>query len=51
MLEIILIVLVILFLLGGGYGYTRREDWGSAPSGIFGLLLVIVVIVLLFRVL
>ena len=50
-LEIFLIVLVILFLFGGVFSYSRRGDWGPAPGGILGLLLVIVLIILLFRVL
>jgi hypothetical protein len=49
LLELVLIVLLVLFLIGGGLGYSRRGDWGVAPSGIFGVLLIIVAIVLLFR--
>jgi len=49
LLEVVLIVLVILFLLGGGYGYQRRTDWGNAPVGVFGLLVVILVVILLSR--
>ena len=38
-------------LFGGGYGYQRRTDWGRGPVSLFGILLVIVVVILLFRVL
>jgi hypothetical protein len=51
LLEVVLIVLVILFLFGGGYGYQRRTDWGRGPVSLFGILVVIVVVILLFRVL
>lgn len=51
LLEIILIVLVVLFLVGGGFGYSRRGDWGIGVPSIFGVLLVIVVVVLFLRLL
>jgi len=48
-LEVVLIVLVVLFLFGGGYGYSRRTDWGNAPAGVFGLLVLILVVFLVIR--
>jgi hypothetical protein len=45
-LEFILIVVIIIALLGGGFGYSRRADWGVAPSGILGLVVVIVLVIL-----
>jgi len=51
MLGTILLVLLILFLLGGlpTWGYSR--NWGYGPSGIIGAILVIyLVLVLLGRV-
>jgi len=47
MLGTILIVILILILLGAipNWGYSR--GWGYGPSGIVGVLLVIVVILLL----
>jgi hypothetical protein len=50
LLEIILIVIILMALLGGGYGYSRRADWGVAPSGGLGLVVVILLVILLFRV-
>lgn len=49
--ELLLIVLLVLLLLGGIPAYGNRADWGSAPAGIVGLLLTIVLIVLLLRLL
>lgn len=50
LLEIILIVVLIMALFGGGYGYSRRSDWGSAPGGLLGLIVIIVLVILVFRV-
>jgi Protein of unknown function (DUF3309) len=50
LLEIILIVIIVMALFGGGYGYSRRADWGVAPSGGLGLVVVILLVILLFRV-
>ena len=34
LLEIILLVVIVMALFGGGYGYSRRADWGSGrPAG------------------
>jgi len=49
LLEIILIVVLLMAFFGGGYGYTRRSDWGVAPSGIGGLLVLILIVVLVVR--
>ena len=49
LLEIILVVFLLLALFGGGYGYSRRSDWGSGPAGGLGLLVMILVVVLLLR--
>ena len=50
LLEIVLIILVIMFLFGGGYGYQRRTDWGRGPVSLFGVLFLVVLVILLFRV-
>ena len=49
-LEIILLVVIILALFGGGYGYSRRSDWGSAPFGGVGLLVIVLLVFFAFRV-
>lgn len=49
MIELILIVLLILFLVGGGFGYSRRTDWGNGPVGLIGVLFVIVLVILVLR--
>ena len=49
-LEIVLIIVLIVAVFGGGYGYSRRSDWGSAPGGGLGLLALILIVLLVFRV-
>lgn len=49
LLEFVLLILVILALFGGGWGYSRRADWGPYPGGGFGLIVLILVIILLVR--
>ena len=50
LLEIVLIVVLILAVFGGGYGYTRRADWGVGPSGGLGLVVLILLAILILRV-
>ncbi len=49
MLSTILIVILILVLIGAipNWGYSR--SWGYFPSGIVGVVLVIVIILVLMR--
>jgi hypothetical protein len=49
LLEIILIIIILMAVLGGGYGYSRRADWGVGPSGLISLVVVILIVILLFR--
>jgi hypothetical protein len=45
----VLLVILILFLLGGwGFGRSRGGSYGN-PMGIIGLILVVVLVVVLFR--
>jgi hypothetical protein len=46
MLGTILIVILILALFGALPRWSHSKDWGYAPSGGLGLILVIVVILL-----
>jgi len=48
-LEIILLVILVMALFGGGYGYSRRSDWGSMPAGGLGLVVLILVVFLVAR--
>lgn len=50
MLSTVLIVVLVLLLIGAlpSWGYSR--SWGAFPSGILGVVLVIVVILALTRV-
>jgi hypothetical protein len=49
-LGTILVILLILLLIGAlpGWGYSR--DWGPYPSGILGVILVVVIVMMLLRV-
>jgi hypothetical protein len=46
MLATILIVILILALLGALPRWTHSRDWGYAPTGGLGLVLLVVVILL-----
>lgn len=47
MLSTILIVLVILMLLGALPTWNHSRNWGAAPSGGLGLILIILLILFL----
>jgi hypothetical protein len=49
MLETILIILLVLVLIGALPTWPHSRAWGYGPSGITGLLLVILIVVLLVR--
>lgn len=48
MLMTILLVLLVLALLGGLPTWGYSSSWGYGPSGLLGLVLVIVVLFMLF---
>jgi hypothetical protein len=48
MLGTILIVLLILMLIGSAPAWPYSRSWGYYPSGLFGVVLVVVLIVVLF---
>jgi len=47
-MGLVLLIILIVLLLGGlpAWPYSRR--WGYGPSGIFGLLVVILILLLVF---
>lgn len=47
MLGTILLVILILLLLGAIPAWPHSRDWGYAPSGSIGLLVIILIILLL----
>jgi hypothetical protein len=49
MLGTILIVILILMLLGALPRWGHSRNWGYAPSGGLGLIMLIVVVLLLLR--
>lgn len=46
-MNLLLIILIVILLLGGGYGYSNRAEWGVAPVGGIGMVLLIIVILCL----
>lgn len=46
-ISTILLILLVLLLLGALPSWPYSSSWGYAPSGVFGLLLLIVVVLML----
>ena len=46
-MGLILLVLLILFLVGALPSWRHSRNWGYGPSGLVGLILVVVVVLLL----
>lgn len=49
MLELLLLILIVALLLGAIPAWPYSRSWGYGPSGILGVLLVIVLVVVLMR--
>ena len=49
-MGLILLIILIVLLLGALPAWPYSRDWGYAPTGGLGLVLLIVIILLLFRV-
>ncbi|BAU72954.1 DUF3309 family protein [Metapseudomonas furukawaii] len=47
MLTLLLLVILVLLLVGGLPLFPHSRNWGYGPSGLVGVLLVIVVVLLL----
>jgi Protein of unknown function (DUF3309) len=47
-MGLLLVILLILFLVGGLPTWGHSRDWGYAPSGGIGLLLVVLLLVIVF---
>lgn len=51
-MYLLLVVILLLLLLGGvGPYWPYSANWGYGPSGLVGVLLVVVLVILLLRVL
>jgi len=50
-METILLVILVLLLIGAFPAWPHSRQWGYGPSGVVGLLLTILLVVLLLRVL
>ena len=49
-MGLLLLVILIVLLLGGLPSWPYARNWGYGPSGIVGLLVVVLVVLLLFDV-
>jgi hypothetical protein len=47
-MGLLLLIVVILLLVGGLPTWNHSQNWGYGPSGVLGLLLVVLVVLLLF---
>lgn len=47
MLSIVLIVVLVILLVGSAPRWPHSRNWGYYPSGAFGLVLVVLVVLLL----
>ena len=47
MLVTILIIILILMLVGGLPTWPHSADWGYGPSGLLGLIVIVLVVLLL----
>ena len=50
-MSLILLIVLIVLLLGAAPAWPYSRNWGYGPSGILGLLLVVLLILMLFNVL
>ena len=50
-MGLILLIILVLLLLGGAPAWPHSRNWGYGPSGIVGLLLVVLIILLFLHVL
>ena len=49
-MSTIIIILLILFLIGAIPAWPYSRSWGAYPSGILGVVLVIVIVLVLMKV-
>jgi hypothetical protein len=48
-MGLLLMIILILLLLGGLPTWPHSRDWGYAPSGVVGLLLIVLLLLLIFQ--
>ena len=49
-MGLILLIILIILLLGGLPSWPYSRNWGYGPSGMLGLLLVILLVLMIFQV-
>lgn len=50
-MGLILLIIVVLLLLGSAPAWPYSREWGYGPSGILGVVLTILIVLMLFHVL
>lgn len=48
-MYLILVILLVLMLIGGLPAWPYSANWGYGPSGVVGLLLIILLVMIVFR--
>jgi hypothetical protein len=49
-MGLLLLIILVLLLLGGLPSWPHARNWGYGPSGVLGVLLLVLVVLLLFDV-
>jgi hypothetical protein len=49
MLGLILLIVVIVLLIGAVPRWPHSRDWGYAPSGLLGVVLIVLLVLVLLR--
>jgi hypothetical protein len=49
MLTLILVILLVLLLVGTFPAWPHSREWGYGPSGVLGVVLVILLVIVLLR--
>lgn len=47
-MGLLLLIIVVLLLVGGLPRWNHSQNWGYGPSGLLGVVLVVLVVVILF---
>jgi len=48
-MGLILLIILVLLLVGGFPAWPHSRGWGYGPSGVLGLLLVVLIVLMIFN--